>query len=354
MKIFFAFSASAIDRYIAQKPAFQAMPFDKALMTLVNRSLFNSLHCTEATLSGNSLSILDSHIMQEKWALKQGLSFNNDWQHKVLGAQIEEHSPDVVYTNNPSWYSKHNKLLPDVRLKVAWRAAPVSENDDFSSFQLGLSYASHYLDLLKSKGVKNTELLQFSFDTTLKDRLAVDEEDIDICFVGRYIKMFSKRNQLLKDIYRTYKGKYNIRFHLLTGRRLKGLVPDLPFGLLSVYRKPVFLDDLLNVFLRSKIIINAHSNIAGNFKGNMRVFEALGTGSFMLSDEGNYPDNIVAGKHFAAYNDNIELIEKIGYYMKNESERKFIANNGLQTISNNYSTQLGYTRLKKLFEHYCI
>ena len=46
----------------------------------------------------------------------------------------------------------------------------------------------------------------------------------------------------------------------------------------------------------SKIVFNCHSDISKQYKGNMRVCETLGMGSFMLSDEGVYPRYLTPGK----------------------------------------------------------
>jgi len=178
------------------------------------------------------------------------------------------------------------------------------------------------------------------------------QKDIDISFVGRYAPMFKTRNQFLYDVYSNFKKDYNIQYYLLTGSRLRGLIPMLPWKLLSSYNKPVFLEDMFKVFNRSKIVLNTHSNITGSVKGNMRVFEALGSGSFMLSDDGIYPEHLVAGEDFVTYKNNKDMIEKIDYYLKNDNEREEIALNGYNKISKYYSTDIGSQNLENIFKKY--
>ena len=352
MKIFFAFSASSVDDYLSKKTESTSLSYSESIHMLLSRSLFNSLHCSNQTIKGHYLSIFNSVNLQQKWAKEKKLPWEDDWMIRVLGAQIEEVRPDVIYTNNPAWFSQHYQQLPEVKLRAAWRAAPIGAKEEFSCFQLGLSYAPHFLNLMKDRGVANLELLQFSFDPSVKDRVSASNKDIDVCFVGRYIKMFSKRNHLLKVVYQNFRSEYNIVYHLLTGRRLKGLIPDLPFGMLGAYHKPVFLDDLISVFMRSKIVINAHSDIAAQYKGNMRVFEALGTETFMLSDAGNYPEYLVAGQDFATYENEEDMIEKIAYYLNNADERQKIASNGYNKIKKHYPTEEGFSKLVRLFGKY--
>jgi spore maturation protein CgeB len=178
------------------------------------------------------------------------------------------------------------------------------------------------------------------------------EKQNDICFVGRYGKMFKKRNKLLYDVYCKFKDSNKIAYHLLTEKRFCGLIPQLPWRMLNAVNGPVFLNELLEVFARSKIIINAHSDIAGQYKGNMRVFEALGTGAFMLSDKGIYPEFLKDGEDFVSYENTNDLLDKIEYYLKNEDEREEIAKNGYETICKHYSTETGNKKLKSIFEEY--
>jgi spore maturation protein CgeB len=122
--------------------------------------------------------------------------------------------------------------------------------------------------------------------------------------------------------------------------------------MLNAVEKPVFLNELLEVFAESKIVINAHSDIAGQYKGNMRVFEALGTGSFMLSDKGIYPEFLIDGEDFVSYANINDLLDKVEYYLENEDEREKIAKHGYETICKYYSTEMGSKKLKSIFEDY--
>jgi glycosyltransferase involved in cell wall biosynthesis len=302
------------------------------------------------------VSISNSKYLQSKWAEEQSIELkqNTNWQIDILKKQIEFFDPDILYTVNPSWISKNIDKLPDVKLLAAWRAAPIGSREDYSCFDVGLSYAPVYIELMKKHGIPKVEHMDFSFDPEVKKRLDQMnlEKQNDICFVGRYGKMFKKRNKLLYDVYCKFKDSNKIAYHLLTEKRFCGLIPQLPWRMLNAVNGPVFLNELLEVFARSKIIINAHSDIAGQYKGNMRVFEALGTGAFMLSDKGIYPEFLKDGEDFVSYENTNDLLDKIEYYLKNEDEREEIAKNGYETICKHYSTETGNKKLKSIFEEY--
>jgi glycosyltransferase involved in cell wall biosynthesis len=302
------------------------------------------------------LLVPNSAILQKKWAKENNIKHSeHNWQKEILAAQVETFQPDVIYTGNYGFFTQEMKeYLPKVKLCALWNASPMKEGIDLSHFDLGISFNEVYHQHLQKRGIKNVEYNSFYIDIGIKNRL--DDmnlkKDIDIAFVGRYSPMFKIRNQFLYDIYSHFKTDYHIQYYLLTGTRLRGLIPILPWRLLKVYNKPVFLKDMFKVFNRSKIVLNTHSNITGTSKGNMRVYEALGSGSFMLSDEGIYPEHLVAGEDFVTYKNNADMIEKIDYYLKHDKEREEIALNGYNKISKYYSTEIGSQNLEKIFTKY--
>jgi len=301
-------------------------------------------------------TVVNSKYIQKKWAKENALKYNEDnWQKEILAAQVEKFKPDVIYTGNHGFLTKEMKeYLPKAKLYALWNASPMQEGIGLSHFDLGISFNEVYHQHLQKRGIKNIEYNSFYIDPEIKNRLDSMnlQKDIDISFVGRYAPMFKTRNQFLYDVYSNFKKDYNIQYYLLTGSRLRGLIPMLPWKLLSSYNKPVFLEDMFKVFNRSKIVLNTHSNITGSVKGNMRVFEALGSGSFMLSDDGIYPEHLVAGEDFVTYKNNKDMIEKIDYYLKNDNEREEIALNGYNKISKYYSTDIGSQNLENIFKKY--
>jgi spore maturation protein CgeB len=102
-------------------------------------------------------------------------------------------------------------------------------------------------------------------------------------------------------------------------------------------------------FFKSKILLNTHSDITGDHKGNIKVFEILGSGSFILGDHSIYPENLVEGKDFVLYKNKKDMLNKIKCYINNEDERFEIANNSYKKIIKYYSTQSGANNLIKIF-----
>jgi spore maturation protein CgeB len=74
-------------------------------------------------------------------------------------------------------------------------------------------------------------------------------------------------------------------------------------------------------------------------------------GAFMLSDAGDYPTHIREGRDFVAYKNKSDLIDKITYFIKNEEERKAIAQSGYETIKQHYNVTKTAANLEQIFSN---
>lgn len=87
-------------------------------------------------------------------------------------------------------------------------------------------------------------------------------------------------------------------------------------------------------FCKSKIVLN----IAMKEDLNMRCFEALGTGSFLLTDWVPYIDEVFEdGKHLVLYRTLDEAVDKAKYYLAHDSEREKIAQAGYEHVMANHT-----------------
>lgn len=125
---------------------------------------------------------------------------------------------------------------------------------------------------------------------------AVVEKKYDVCFVGN----LNDRNRVA-HLDRLFKEFPN--FHWCCAR----------------------FHEAAEVFNKSKIVFNVSSR--GEL--NMRMFEALGSRSFLLSDRLPEGENVFQdGVHFAGYNGLDEMIDKARYYLAHDDEREQIAEAG--------------------------
>lgn len=81
-------------------------------------------------------------------------------------------------------------------------------------------------------------------------------------------------------------------------------------------------------YAQSKIVFNsAHSNDI-----NMRVFEAMASGSCLLTDKQNWEGMFESGKHFLEYHDDKDMVEKAQWLLKNDVSRETMAKAGQELV----------------------
>ena len=106
-------------------------------------------------------------------------------------------------------------------------------------------------------------------------------------------------------------------------------------------------------------IYNSSINLALEGKGEFtfRHLEILANCSFMLCQNSindlELPLPIVDGKHFVTFASNEDLLEKINFYLKNNSLRNEIALNGRKALEEHYSPKKhGEFLMSKIFSQY--
>lgn len=89
--------------------------------------------------------------------------------------------------------------------------------------------------------------------------------------------------------------------------------------------KANLFEDAAKKFCQSKIVFN----VSIKDDVNMRVFETLSTGSFLLTNAlPTLPDIFKDGVHLVTYNTLDEMVEKAKYYLEHDEEREAIAKAG--------------------------
>ena len=103
-------------------------------------------------------------------------------------------------------------------------------------------------------------------------------------------------------------------------------------SIVKVSYKRCFWDEMAEFFSASKIVFN--NAIKDDL--NMRVFEAMSTGSFLLTDLAQNSGQVEMfkdGEDLGIYTDD-NIIDKVKYFLSHETEREKIANHGQQIIHN--------------------
>lgn len=151
--------------------------------------------------------------------------------------------------------------------------------------------------ILEKKWLKPEQIsiLLSGFDENIHHPTPDIIKDLDIVFVGSITK---RRRQYLDILKKCFK----------------------------INEFSVFGEEMVKIFNRAKIVLNVH---AENFLDTeTRIFEAIGCGSFIISEKLSSENPFKSSEHLVEVKNIEEMIKKIEYYLKNETERKKIAEQG--------------------------
>lgn len=299
----------------------------------------------------------DDDVVQALWAKEQGLPANTSLE-RILLAQIEHHRTEVFYNMDPLRYGSDfvRKLPGCVRKSIGWRAAP-SPGADFAAYDLMLCNFPSILKNYQERGWKPAFFAP-AHDPEM-DRFALnDDRPVDILFVGGYSRHHRRRAVLLEQV-APLSVKYEVNLHLDSSRltrlaesALGRLMPlkshRRPEAIQVVARPPVFGIDLYRTLSKAKIVLNGAIDMAGEDRGNMRCFEAMGCGSALLSDVGNYPEGMVSDETMLTWSNPEDALAKIAALLDDEIHRSQIARAGHDMISMKYSKANQWKRFVEL------
>jgi hypothetical protein len=289
-------------------------------------------------------TVANDHLLQYQWAREKSL-LEHDFK-KILLAQIEEHRADVVYALDPIAYdSEFIRSLPGcVKKSICWLASPIGRAD-LSAYDLRICNFPPFIKAWENLGLK-CPWFSPSHDPVMRRYADNEDRPIDISFVGQYSQWHTTRNQLLESV-AALSQKYLISFRLmcphwkpLSRRRYINHIPlpihYLPKNLRMVSGPPVFGIEMYELFGQSKIVVNAAIDMSGEYRVNMRCFEALGCGAVMVSDEGRYVDGMTPGVHFRTYRDPADAVAQIESILSTPDQAQKMSNAGRGFIETSF------------------
>lgn len=165
--------------------------------------------------------------------------------------------------------------------------------------------------------------------------------DVDVLFIGSG----DLRRIFILETIRSHVTVYGDRWsrnYPLMSDELKARVID----------SSVWGEQLHQLLFSSKIVLNiTRSHFYGAETGiNLRIFEALAAGAFLLTD---YCDEVaelfVIGKEIETFRSSSELISKVKYYLANEKERMEIARRGHEKFLDLYTWDVKARYMKMKF-----
>ena len=301
----------------------------------------------------------DDEALQRLWAAGHGLARDASLE-AILLAQIEQHRTEVFYNMDPLRYgSAFVRQLPGcVKRRIAWRAAP-SPRADFAAYDRVVCNFPGILDGYRERGW-HAAYFAPAHDPEMDAYAANTERPIDVIFVGGYSRHHRQRAEILEAVAGQRKD-VNLVFHLDRSRLTK-LAESMPGRLLplakhrrpphirAVTADPLFGRRLYQALSRARIVLNGAIDMAGNDRGNMRCFEAMGCGALLLSDDGRYPDGLVDGQTMLTYRGAADAVAKIAALLTSPAALADIAGAGHAMVRSRYSKQDQWDKFRSLLD----
>ncbi len=299
----------------------------------------------------------DDAEIQRVWAREHGLKPRTPLD-EILRAQIEEHRADVFYNLDATgWEGDFMRRLPGcVKRAIAWHAAPF-QNVSFSGYDLVVCNFPSILAALSEQGCRTGYFFP-AYDPEFAPFANRRDRPVDVLFVGGYSRHHRRRAAVLEAVAKLA-GEYNVVYRLDRSRLCR--LAESPLGYLlplanhrrppairAITQEPIFGRDYYEALAAAKIVLNGSIDMAGADRGNMRCFEALGSGSLLLSDGGNYPEGMKDGETIVTYRSPEDAVEQIRALLAASEQRISIARAGHEMVSTRYSKEVQWQRFEAL------
>ena len=337
--------------------------------------------------------------MQKAWASENGVNYSEDkWLYDITTSQVKKFKPDIIFTNDFRTYnSGYMKYLreecPTLRLVVGWCASPFVDHKIFEAYDVLLSSIPSYVNFFNSKGHR-CEYMCHAFDPRIL--LKIDKKPtchVPVSFIGSVVKkenFHCNRELLLKEIInktnleiwsdlrdiRMYETlimvlKKKIYDSIQITKRFPILYPivkkipklkayyELEISpkcdhnvdnlITSISRPALFGLSMFQMLYNSKIALNIHGDNSAKFASNMRLYEATGVGTCLLTErQNNLKELFEPEVEVVTYRTVEEAVEKINYLLLNENECRKIGLAGQKKTLENHTFDIRAKQLDKI------
>jgi spore maturation protein CgeB len=265
--------------------------------------------------------------LQARWAEENGVEirparFRGDrrGEEEVLLAQAEAFAPDVCYIQNLDELSARTlHRLGREAMLVGQLSTEPPKRRRLRGFDLLVTPMPFWVDRFRRQGIA-CEYMPLAFDTRAPEHLGPghDEPSWDAVFVGS-LKRFRRwsSNRVL--------GRAAARVRIdFWGYGAEQWSRSSPVR--RHYHGNAWGLDMLRVLRDSRVAVNRHGDVSGDYASNMRLFEATGMGTLLITEaKRNLAELFVPGQEVVTYANEDELVDRIQHYLANEDERAAIA-----------------------------
>jgi len=321
-------------------------------------------------LKTNAIVSNDNKI-QRKWAEENNCSHLQS--DEVIIKQVNELNPEVVWLEDrtfltSAFIAKLRTNCQSVKVLFTFHCAPYDTNyaNALKLFDFVITCTPGFIQNYEKQGIKSY-LVYHGFDTQVLDHLPQNPVITEnVIFSGSlYLGggFHDQRKELIEQIlkqnisvgifgnleacYKTQAKRivYN-SYQLLSFLKIAKLsfikklysrfenflhtpVKNYSGKLRKSTKHPVFGVEMFKLLQSAAITLNIHGEVAGNYAGNLRMFEATGVGTCLLTDnKQNMAELFDLEREVVVYENADDCINKINWLLANPEKCRQIAKAG--------------------------
>jgi SAM-dependent methyltransferase/predicted O-methyltransferase YrrM len=265
--------------------------------------------------------IVNCQPLQQSWATAHGFGGT---LLEVAVEQARQAKPDVIYIQDLNICSRQflDLLRPHTTLIVGQIASPLPASADIKGLDIIVSSFPHFVERFRQEGTLSY-YQPLAFEPRVLDavpRFGFGMRPVECAFVGGLSQMHSKGYDLMEYLAR----EVPIEFWGYGAETLPA-----ESAIRRRHHGEVWGREMFAVLASSKISVNRHIDVAGHYANNMRLFEATGCGSLLITDyKENLDELFEIGKEVVAYRSPEECAALIKYYIAHPAEAAAIARAG--------------------------
>ncbi|HEY7462744.1 MAG TPA: glycosyltransferase [Gemmatimonadota bacterium] len=320
--------------------------------------------------------VMNAGPMQKAWAREHGVPVPRlDWMLTILQAQLREVRPEALFVQSflglsLSSLRELRASCPSLRRVVGWCGAAPALRPVFAACDAMLSCVPEIVGTLRAAGHSCTHL-HHAFDPVVLERIDLGRPpSIDLSFVGSVVsrEVHGERERVLRllaartplQVFTSWGDGPALKFWKGVGglaahgvfRALAGVGLERPWlqglpvvGRAAVWdarprprrlriprarmRPAVYGLPMFQTLRDSKVTLDVHGNHSGRSASNLRLFEATGMGTCLLTDW--KPDLHLLfdpEREVATFRSGEECVEKALWLLEHPDEREAIARAG--------------------------
>ena len=293
--------------------------------------------------------------LQEKWLRQYGDINSKD---EIIFQQIKYYNPDVLFIGDVNLLRKKfiekARSISSVQLILCFHCAPFSKKnlDNLKFADAIITCTEGYRKKLKNLIKNDVFLMHHAFQNDLEINFE-EKRDFDVGFLGSLFlneKLHIGRVSMIYNLIKNFNNSYvainfsklfilDFLMFILNSIIKLNFFKNIKIFYKIIYifffsKKPTFGKNMFDVLKNTKILINKHIEDT-EYAGNMRLFEGTGLGCLLITDYKKDLEKLFnINNDIVIYESENQILEKINYYLNNNSIRISIAKSGYNKTKN--------------------